>query len=393
MNATACLRHPWSWPRVCRGLASERRYQAVRDAWAASLAASDTAFLPEAFDPGFLTNPVTSAARDDVDPLRVYWRELRRYPGLSREQEFVLARALDLLQAALLLLLGEAPPAAARALAAVELSPYSPILERLRQHPRPGPDWEPARLARLRQRLHELRQVQQVLIVHTLSAVPAAARRYAHYGVALEDLMQEGNGALLRAVERYDRLEGVRFSHYAQCWIHQGILKALSCQARVVRLPVYLAQILHRVREVQAGAPEPLLAADLAQRSRANPERVERALMADRACISLDRPLGSADDEATTLAEQLADPEAAPEADQPSPETLRLTLGRLLDGLPARESRILRLRYGLDGAPPRTLDEVRNELGVSRERVRQLQEQALRRLQQPRSRHQLARFG
>jgi RNA polymerase sigma factor (sigma-70 family) len=244
-------------------------------------------------------------------------------------------------------------------------------------------------------RLHELLALQQALVTRNLHLVPAAARRYSQFGVPWEDLIQEGNAALLRAVERYDWREGVRFAHYATWWIQQGILKALSCQARTVRLPVYLAQLLHRVRAVQAGSAHPLAAEEIARRTRVRVARVERALAADRPCLSLDRSLASAGGEEDTdasLAERIADARPEPEPGAPGAEDLRRTLEGLLDRLPSREARILRLRFGLDGERPHTLEEVRAELGVSRERVRQLQAQSLRRLSQAAPRRELARF-
>ena len=207
-----------------------------------------------------------------------------------------------------------------------------------------------------------------------------------------EDLIQEGNASLMRAVERFNPQEGARFSSYASWWIQQGILKALSFQARTVRLPVYLSQAVHRVREAQASSPNSLSVQELAQRTALSSEHVERALRADRSCVSLQRPALGADEEDGTLADRLADCRETPEPDTASPSVLRAELESMLATLPEREALVLRLRFGLEDGRPWTLEEVRQRLDISRERVRQLQAQSLGRLTRPTPRKRLARY-
>lgn len=385
-----------SWNLAERLLSTERRYRAIKAPLVRLLATGNARFAPELASVTLREREQPPAREGAPDPLQVYWSDLRRLRPTTRAEEFALARAIDLLRAVLQRVLGRDPAGAARALAFEYLSPYSPVLDAIQ---RGGGPQRPAnaserRLALLQQRLQELHHVQSHLVARNLHLVPAAARRYSQFGVPWEDLIQEGSAALLRAVERYDRKENVRFAHYANCWIQQGVLKALSCQARTVRVPVYLAQVLHRVRCAQASSAEPLDAAELSRRTRVSVERVERALAADRPCLSMDRaaapgPLQEAD---SSLAEQIADARPEPEPDAPGAEELRRTLHRLLERLPPREARILRLRFGLDDGRPRTLEEVRQMLGVSRERVRQLQAQSLRRLTQAEPRRALARF-
>ncbi len=390
-RASASLR-PVSWARLADPLARARAAARLAPALRRILATGDRPFLPDLPERSRPKRAGLSSGRAG-DPVAGYWEDLRGLPPTRREEEFALARARDLLQQAILDLAGERPHPWLRALAEEYLTPWSPVLEGLRE--RSASPLEPppadAVLTRLRQRLTELRRVQEALVAGSLHRVPAVAGRYRNLGVPWEDLIQEGSAALLRAAERFDLSQGVRFAHYAQWWIQQGILKALSHQSRTVRLPVYLAQALHRVREAEAQSPAPLSARELAKRTRLKVEHVERARSADHACLSLDRtPLGEDGEEC--FAHGLADPRPAPEVEPVDPAERRAALEEALATLPAREARILVLRYGLDGKEGRTLEEIRKEMGVSRERVRQLLEQALGRLARPERKRALARF-
>lgn len=382
------------WAFLARAFRTERRFRVLAEPLAEHLAVSTTRFLPEAASPSFLERGTAPRVQTPGDPLSVYWADLRRLRPTTRQEEFLLARAIEVEREVLFRILQRNPCTALKALAEEHLSPYSTVLQRLHEEKVRFRDEvaDEGVLARLQQRLNELAAIQNALVDRNLHLVPTVANRYRHVGVPWEDLIQEGNAALLRAVERYDRHEGARFSSYATWWVQQGILHALSFQSRTVRLPVYLAQALHRVRDAVATAPETLGTSELAKRTRLSPERVERALNADRTCLSIDRsPDG--DDGEDSFREFLADPREAPPPDEPSQAELRETLEDLLNRLPAREALVLRLRFGLEDGRPWTLEQVRSLLGVSRERVRQLQAQSLRRLSQPTPRKALERFA
>jgi RNA polymerase primary sigma factor len=387
---TALATGTFSWADAVRQLRTPRRRHVLGPALREMLVTTPTRFLPH------LRNPSThergaSRVRQTGDPLSVYWADLRRLRPTQRDEEFVLAHAIEILREAIAEILGERPSAQTRAIAAEYLSPYSK-LRKAWDEQEVGDELKSDQIERLRQRLGELTQVQSVLIERNLHAVPATARKYRHVGVPWEDLIQEGNASLLRAVERFNPAEGVRFSSYASWWIQQGILKALSFQSRTVRLPVYLAQAVHRVRDAQASCPESLTLEDLAQRTALSSEHVERALRADRNCVSLQRPaIGSEEDEGT-MSDRLPDPRQAPEPDAASPAELRQELESLLNALPEREALVLRLRFGLEDGRAWTLEEVRQRLGISRERVRQLQAQSLGRLTRPTPRRRLSRY-
>lgn len=382
------------WAFVRRAFRTEKRFAIVVDPLADFLAREATAFLPEASTPAFLERGERPRTQIPGDPLSVYWADLRRLRPTNREEEFLLSRSVTLLRQVLLQVLLAHPRRSAFAIAHEHLSPYSPILAELHQRGVRGDEEEldPEVQDLLHLRLRELRAVQNALVDRNLHLVPTVANRYRHVGVPWEDLIQEGNASLLRAVERYDRFEGARFSSYATWWIQQGILHALSFQSRTVRLPVYLAQALHRVRDAVATSPDSLDLEELAEKTHLSSDRVERALGADRACLSIDRSPDGEDDE-DSFREFLADHREPPLPDEPSPAELHDTIEDLLKRLPAREALVLRLRFGLEDGRSWTLEQVRSLLGVSRERVRQLQAQSLRRLSQPTPRRTLARFA
>jgi len=366
---------------LARMLASESRYQVLKEALVGTLATERVALLPESISPAFCEQPEHASGHPGKDPLSVYWSDLGRLRPTSRKEEFFLARAIDLLRATILRLLGPEPSQAALALAQEFLSSHSPVLKVLAESGIRGTDkpLEQGIRDRLQQRLTELQRIQHALVDRNLYTVPATARRYQHAGVAYEDLIQEGNASLLRAVESYNRLVGVRFSHYASWWIHQGILKALSFQSRTVRLPVYLAQALHRVQKAQARDPELQDPDDIARKTDLSPEKVERALKAERSCLSLERSFRPGTEE-TMLRDLIADPRPSPLPEPDPYEGLRNTLNTLMGCLPQREARVLNLRFGLAGGQAQTLEQVGKAMGISRERVRQLQAQSLRRL-------------
>ncbi|MFQ5748565.1 MAG: RNA polymerase sigma factor RpoD/SigA [Planctomycetota bacterium] len=366
---------------LSRMLASEPRYRVLKEGLVETLARHRVTLLPESISPSFCEQPERPNGHPGKDPLAVYWNDLGRLRPTSREEEFFLARVIDLLRATILRLLGPQPSQAGLALAQEFLSIYSPVLKILKESGIRGTDkpLDQETRDRLQQRLTELQRIQHALVDRNLYTVPATARRYQHAGVAYEDLIQEGNASLLRAVESYNRLVGVRFSHYASWWIHQGILKALSFQSRTVRLPVYLAQALHRVQKAQARDPELQDPAAIARMTDLSPEKVERALKAERSCLSLERSCRPGAEE-TMLRDLIADPRPAPLPEPDPYEGLRGTLQTLMGCLPQREARVLTLRFGLEGGKPQTLEQVGEAMEISRERVRQLQAQSLRRL-------------
>jgi len=384
-----------SWATISQAFSSEKRYQVFQSALAEMLAAQSVSFIPESGQPDFLErNANKKSAAVAGDPLSVYWTDLGKLRPTSRIEEFILGRSVHLLRKVILNIICDNPTAAVIAVAQEHLSSYSEVLAKLKKRnitALSGRRTKRGAIALIQQRLRELNNLQTALIDRNLHLVPVLAAKYRGVGVAYEDLIQEGNTSLLRAVERFDHTQNVRFASYANWWISQGILHALSFQSRTVRLPVYLVQALNRVRNVQAGSPGQIDIEEIAEQTQLTNERVERALRADCSCISIHANRDNNDE--YSLSELLESPHEAQPIGEPSHESLRQSLGHVLDRLPSREAYVLRLRFGLDGHDVHTLEEVRQELNVSRERVRQLQAQALRRLNQPTPKKELAKFA
>lgn len=233
---------------------------------------------------------------------------------------------------------------------------------------------------RLEREVHKGEEARERLVRYNLRLALSIARRYAGRGLPLEDLMQEGTLGLLRAAERYDPDLGYRFSTYATWWIRQAVRRALVEQGRSVRLPEHLVGLLGRLQRaaltIEQEHGRPATAAELALALETTVDKVEAALKASLMPASLDAPVT---EDGATLAEVVAD-EGPTAGEVAEDRALRAAVREALNGLTDRERIVVELRHGLDGKPPRTLAEVGEALGISRERARQLEAQALRKL-------------
>jgi len=239
---------------------------------------------------------------------------------------------------------------------------------------------EEARLARLIRDGDD--EALNKLVRSNLRFVVSVAKKYQNQGVALSDLINEGNLGLIRAAHRFDETKGIKFISYAVWWIRQAILQALAEQSRIVRVPLNRAGALHRIGKrssalFQELGREPTVD-ELARELEISREEVERGLALSQSHLSLDAPLMPGED--VRLLDYLPDQFAADPDDSAYRKALRASVEEALSSLKERESKILRLYYGLDGNDPMTLDEIGGLLGITRERVRQIKEKALVRL-------------
>jgi len=242
-----------------------------------------------------------------------------------------------------------------------------------------------------------LRQVQEGmaamehLILANSRLVISVARRYRGRGVPFTDLIQEGHIGLMRAAKKFEYQRGLKFSTYATWWIRQAITRAISDQSRTIRLPVYMGEQITKLRHTALRLTQELgrdpTVEELADEIEETPARVEELLRAMEQPMSLEMPMDEQHDR--ELGDLLPDEEGQDPEESVHDSLLEEDLSEALDELPDRERRALELRYGLVDGKNRTLEAIGQELGVTRERARQLEAQALRRLRHPSQRSKL----
>ncbi|MFT3951652.1 MAG: RNA polymerase sigma factor RpoD [Oscillospiraceae bacterium] len=276
------------------------------------------------------------------DPVKIYLKEIGRVPLLSAEEEIQLAEQM----------------AAAKRLAETE-----------------GIDPDDAKSAYARKRLAEA----------NLRLVVSIAKKYVGRGMSFLDLIQEGNLGLIKAVEKFDYTKGFKFSTYATWWIRQAITRAIADQARTIRIPVHMVETITKVKKVSSQLlhknghdPSP---DEIAQELDMPVERVREIMRIAQDPVSLETPIGEEED--SHLGDFIPDEDAPAPADAASLVLLKEQINQVLATLTDREEKVLRLRFGLEDGRSRTLEEVGQRFNVTRERIRQIEAKALRKLRHP----------
>ncbi len=287
------------------------------------------------------------------DTISLYLKEISRIPLLSAQEEVALATKIE-------------RGKKARALLSK------------------NPD-DPERRAQLEEEIEEAAKARCHLIEANFRLVVSIAKRYVGRGVSFLDLIQEGNIGLIRAVEKFDHRRGYKFSTYATWWIRQGITRAIADQGRTIRVPVHMCERINRLSRishqlVQQLGREPT-SEELAVEMGLTPCKVERIVKVSQHPLSLETPIG--DDHDSHLGDFIKDESAQGPTDVTVHQLLREQMEDVLTTLSPREGRVLRLRFGLKDGRGHTLEEVGRKFGVTRERIRQIEAKALRKLRHP----------
>lgn len=288
------------------------------------------------------------------DPVRMYLQEIGQVPLLTAEQEVELAKHMES---------GDA------ALERLEREEYSSWEERFQL-----------------ERQYALGcEARQHLIQANLRLVVSIAKKYTSYGLTMMDLVQEGNIGLMRAVEKFDYTKGHKFSTYATWWIRQAITRAIADQSRTIRLPVHMGEAIsqvkrtsHKLQQSMQREPSP---EEIADAMGISPNKVRRTLEASMHPLSLEMPVGQEGE--GRMGDFIEDDRVATPAEAAAASMLREQIEEVLQKLPERERKIIQLRYGLKDGRYRTLEEVGVEFGITRERIRQIEAVALRKLRHP----------
>jgi RNA polymerase primary sigma factor len=300
------------------------------------------------------------------DTVRLYLREIGQVDLLTVEDERRLAQLIE-----------EGKIAAARIDEMADSTAFGPGEERM-----------------LLRAVSRGERAKSELTQANLRLVVSIAKRYSGRGMQLLDLIQEGNLGLMRAVDKFDHSKGFKFSTYATWWIRQAITRSIADQARTIRIPVHMVEHMNRVTRAKRQMHQELerepTVDELAEKVQLPPDRVRELLRISQDPLSLDSPVG--DEDEANLGDFIEDESVDSPADAATRMMLHDAVGEVLGELSDREQEIVRLRFGLDGGRAKTLEEVGQEFGVTRERIRQIEAKTLAKLRHPQRSERLREF-
>ena len=309
------------------------------------------------------------------DPVKVYLKEIGKVPLLSGDEEIELAKAM----------LRGAEFQKMIALMADRDAGKEPAEEDLEIWETLPDAFEEEELAAMKAEIAKGEKAKQRLSEANLRLVVSIAKRYVGRGMHFLDLIQEGNLGLIKAVEKFDYQKGYKFSTYATWWIRQAITRAIADQARTIRIPVHMVETINRVMRVSRQLVQELgrdpTSEEIAREINQPEEKVREILKIALDPVSLETPIGEEED--SHLGDFIPDDDIPAPVEATSQIMLREQLVEVLDTLTPREAKVLELRFGLRDGRQRTLEEVGKEFDVTRERIRQIESKALRKLRHP----------
>ncbi len=292
------------------------------------------------------------------DPVRMYLKEIGKVNLLTSEEEVELAQ---------------------------DMTAGSAAQEQMEELEKAGEEIDPALRQELEAIIRKGERARQRLAEANLRLVVSIAKRYVGRGMQFLDLIQEGNLGLIKAVEKFDFTKGFKFSTYATWWIRQAITRAIADQARTIRIPVHMVETINKVIRVNRQLLQELghdpTAEETAEEMNMPVERVREILKIAQEPVSLETPIGEEED--SHLGDFIPDEDASEPAEAASFTLLKEQLVEVLSTLTPREEKVLKLRFGIEDGRTRTLEEVGKEFNVTRERIRQIEAKALRKLRHP----------
>lgn len=308
-----------------------------------------------------------SAPSTADDPVKMYLKEIGQIPLLTTNRELELSRTVQ------------------EGLMADEI---------LKAHKSGKKRLSSEEVERLNNLVLEGKDARNTLIESNLRLVVSIAKKYTGRGMQFQDLIQEGNMGLMKAVNKFDPTKGFKFSTYATWWIRQSITRAIADQARTIRIPVHMVETINKLVRIQRKLTQELRREpspeEIAAEMKISVEKVQQIQKIAQEPISMESPVGEEED--TTLGDFVSDREMPNPLDYTINEKYKEEIDEVLKSLTPREEKVLRLRYGLLDGKSHTLEDVGKEFGVTRERIRQIEAKALRRLNHPKRLNRLSKY-